>query len=158
MNGLVHSINISEGGVPKLPVTSVRVKYGGLEGDYNKFRNEKRNNHADRAICLFSLERIEQLRNEGHPITIGSTGENFTISGLEWPILEVGVKISIGRATIELSEPCAPCGKIGRSFSDRRFSRIDHEMEYGWSRWLARVIEEGDVCIGDAVNIVNTYE
>ena len=46
MNGSVHSINISEGGVPKLPVSSAKVEYGGLEGDYNKFRNEKRNNHG----------------------------------------------------------------------------------------------------------------
>ena len=38
----------------------------------------------------------------------------------------------------------------------RKFARIDHEMEEGWSRWLARVVEEGRVSVGDLVNIVNT--
>ena len=29
-------------------------------------------------------------------------------------------------------------------------------MEYGWSRWLARVLREGRVSVGDSVNIVIT--
>jgi hypothetical protein len=29
---------------------------------------------ADRAVCLFSLERIEALRSEGHSITPGAIG------------------------------------------------------------------------------------
>ena len=35
-----------------------------------------------RAVCLFSMERILQLQKEGHPIDIGSTGENLTSK--EW--------------------------------------------------------------------------
>ena len=57
MNGLVHSINISEGGVPKLPVGSAKVEYGGLEGDYNKFRNKKIQKETSisylRNICIY---------------------------------------------------------------------------------------------------------
>ena len=156
MSGVVHSINVSRGGVPKYPVKDAKIEANGVVGDFNKFRDEKRGGDPDRAICLFSLERIEDLKNEGHPIEVGSTGENFTIRGVDWPSLEAGVRFSIGGATLELSEPCAPCGKIGGSFVGRRFSRIDHEMEEGWSRWLARVVKEGAVSVGDAVNIVNT--
>jgi len=28
--------------------------------------------------------RIEALQNEGHPIAFGSTGENLTVSGIDW--------------------------------------------------------------------------
>ncbi len=156
MSGFVHSINVSAGGVPKYPVKEAKIEINGLEGDFNRFRNEKREGDYDRAVCLFSLERIEDLQMEGHPIEVGSTGENITIRGVDWPSLEAGMRFSIGSATLELSEPCAPCGKIGESFVGRRFSRVDHDMEAGWSRWLARVVEEGNVSVGDAVNMIIT--
>lgn len=156
MNGVVHSINISSGGVPKYPVKGAKISINGVEGDFNRFRSEKMEGSPDRAICLFSFERIEDLQREGHPIEVGSTGENITISGVDWPSLESGMRFAIGGATLELSEPCAPCGKIGGSFVERRFSRVDHEMEAGWSRWLARVVKEGAVSVGDAVNMIIT--
>ena len=98
-----------DGGVPKLPVRAATLRLDGVEGDYNRFRTEKRNNDAGRAVCIFSLERIHDLQREGHPIEIGSTGENLTIEGLDWSTLKVGMKFKVGGAIIELSEPCAPC-------------------------------------------------
>ena len=87
---------------------------------------------------------------------MGSTGENITIRGVEWNSLKVGTVLEIGGASLELSEPCAPCSKIGRSFLERRFARIDHQQEFGWSRWLARVMREGAVSVGDSVDVVIT--
>ena len=156
MKGFVHSVNISDGGVPKSPVSAANVVSGGLEGDYNRFRDENRRGDPDRAVCIFSLENIEGLKKEGHPIDVGTTGENFTIRGIDWDSLSEGTVLEIGGAALELSEPCAPCSKIGGSFVDRRFSRIDHQKEFGWSRWLARVVREGRVSGGDSVNIVIT--
>ena len=64
--------------------------------------------------------------------------------------------MEIGDVVLELSEPCAPCSKIGESFIGRKFDRVDQDKEYGWSRWLARVLREGEVTVGDSVNIVIT--
>ena len=152
MGAVVHSINIStQGGVPKLPIDKAEIKFEGVEGDFNKFRTEKKNSIGTRAVTLFSLEQIEKLKSEGHSIDVGTTGENITIEGVDWPSLEVGARMMIGEAMIELSEPTAPCSKIGKSFIDGAFSRIDHELELGWSRWSASVIEEGQVEIGSQV-------
>ena len=152
MSAVVHSINIStQGGVPKLPTDKAEIKFEGVEGDFNKFRTEKKNSIGTRAVTLFSLEQIEKLKSEGHSIDVGTTGENITIEGVDWPSLEVGDRMMIGEAMIELSEPTAPCSKIGKSFIDGAFSRIDHELELGWSRWSASVIEEGQVEIGSQV-------
>jgi cyclic pyranopterin phosphate synthase len=152
MSAVVHSINIStQGGVPKLPIDKAEIKFEGVEGDFNKFRTEKKNSIGTRAVTLFSLEQIEKLKSEGHSIDVGTTGENITIEGVDWPSLEVGARMMIGEAMIELSEPTAPCSKIGKSFIDGAFSRIDHELELGWSRWSASVIEEGQVEIGSQV-------
>ena len=155
MNGLVHSINISSGGVPKRTVDSDNIGKKGVEGDFNRFRDGK-GGDPDRAVCIFSLERIEELKLEGHPIEVGSTGENLTIRGVEWESLSEGTHLEIGEVVLELSEPCAPCSKIGESFIGRKFDRVDHDKEYGWSRWLARVLREGEVTVGDSVNIVIT--
>ena len=157
MNGFVHSINISSGGVPKSSVGSAKVSKNGVEGDFNVFR-ESRGGDSSRAVCIFSLERIEELRGEGHPIEVGSTGENLTLRGIQWSSLEDGMRLEIGDAVLELSEPCAPCSKIGESFMERRFGRVDHKQEEGWSRWLARVVQEGLVSIGDSVNIIISPE
>ena len=152
MSAVVHSINIStQGGVPKLPIDKAQIKFEGVEGDFNKFRTEKKNSIGTRAVTLFSLEQIEKLKSEGHSIDVGTTGENITIEGVDWPSLEVGARMMIGEAMIELSEPTAPCSKIGKSFIDGAFSRIDHELELGWSRWSASVIEEGQVEVGSHV-------
>ena len=155
MSAEVHSINVSSGGVPKSKVESADIMKRGVEGDFNRFR-DGRGGNTDRAVCIFSLELIQRLKDEGHPIEIGSTGENLTIRGVEWESLSEGTHLEIGDVVLELSEPCAPCSKIGESFIGRRFDRVDHDQEYGWSRWLARVLREGRVTIGDSVNIVIT--
>ena len=74
MNGLVHSINISEGGVPKLPVSSAKVEYGGLE-EITINSETKKGIIMDRAVCLFSLERIEELEMKGTPSRLALQGK-----------------------------------------------------------------------------------
>jgi MOSC domain-containing protein YiiM len=148
----IVSINVSElGGVPKLPLKTAIVRFEGVEGDLNRFRMERKNGDPGRAVSIFSMERILQLQEEGHPIDIGTAGENFTIEGIDWSRMEVGMKIRLGSAIIRLSEPCAPCSKIGGSFMENEFSRIDQNKRKGWSRWSASVIEEGSVSVGDTV-------
>ena len=86
MSAEVHSINVSSGGVPKSKVESADIMKKGVEGDFNRFR-DGRGGNTDRAVCIFSLELIQRLKDEGHPIEIGSTGENLTIRGVEWESL-----------------------------------------------------------------------
>ncbi len=76
----LHQISVSNGGVPKLPVTEARIIPEGVVGD----RQQNRDIHGgvDRAVCIFSLELIEALQAEGHTIKPGSSGENLTIAGL----------------------------------------------------------------------------
>ncbi len=148
----VHSINLSSGGVPKLPVSQVRVKYEGIIGDGHN--DLKHHGGPNRAVCLYSFELIEALKLEGHDIFPGSTGENFTIKELEWNTLESGLKLNIGEVIIKLTNPAPPCKTISSSFSSGDFSRISEKKHPSWSRWYASVIQEGQVIIGDKVSLV----
>ena len=150
MNATVYSVNVNpEGGVPKTPVDSARLHTGGVEGD--KQRDLKFHGGPTRAVCLFSLERIDALRAEGHPIEAGTTGENLTIGGLDWNNLEAGQEYAIGDAVIELQKPADPCHIIAGSFCDGDSRRIDERQHAGWSRWYASVVVEGLVEVGDSV-------
>jgi MOSC domain-containing protein YiiM len=135
----VHQINISEGGVPKLPVLEAKVTEQGLDGD--RQRNLKVHGGTDRAVCVFSLELIERLQDEGHSIDPGSSGENLTLAGVQWEALEPGVQLNIG----------PPCEWNARWFRDREFSRISQKKNPGWSRLYARVLQGGIVRPGDEV-------
>ncbi len=61
----VFQINISDGGVPKLPVQSVEVTADGLAGD--RQRNLKYHGGPDRAVCLYSLDRLLALQDGWTP-------------------------------------------------------------------------------------------
>lgn len=78
--GILVSINISAGGVPKRSVSDAQVSLSGLKGD----DQDDKTHHGgpDRAVCIYSLERIRELHAEGHPIDVGTAGENMTVAGL----------------------------------------------------------------------------
>ena len=146
----VHQINVSDGGIPKQPVLEAKVTELGIAGD--RQRNLKVHGGPGRAVCLFSLELIERLQDEGHSIDAGSAGENLTLSGLEWEKLTPGTELSIGPdVRLELTSYCAPCEWNARWFRDGEFVRISQKRNPGWSRLYARVLSEGIVRPGDEV-------
>ena len=149
--GTVVSVNISAGGVPKLPVDSVMVGLDSIEGDGHNDR--KHHGGPERAVCLYSAELIAGLRGEGHPIEAGWAGENFTISGIDWSLMQPGVRLTIGAAEIELTAYTTPCKTIRASFTSGNFVRISHTMNPGWSRVYGKVLVAGRVARGDHVEL-----
>ncbi len=146
----VHQVSLSDGGVPKLAVPSARVTFQGLTGD--RQRNRKYHGGPERAVCLYCLEVIEALRREGHSIGPGSSGENITVAGLEWPQLKPGDQLTIGNhVQLELTTYTAPCRLNAQWFKNGDYGRIEQEAYPGWSRLYARVIREGVVKTGDVV-------
>tara|TARA_B100000287_G_scaffold63710_1_gene55295 strand:- start:1584 stop:2063 length:480 start_codon:yes stop_codon:yes gene_type:complete len=152
-SAVVIAVNVNpEGGVPKHPVDSAFLRKEGVEGD--RQNDLKHHGGPDRAVCLFSSEVIEELRSEGHPIEAGSVGENLTISGLDWNILQPGSQLNVGNALIEITSPAPPCRTIQNSFSKGNFSRISEKKHPGWSRWYARVLREAQVYTEDSVIVL----
>lgn len=148
----VHQINVSDGGVPKLPVWEAKVSERGLDGD--RQGNMKFHGGPERAVCLYSLDLIEQLREEGHPIDPGSSGENLTLSGLEWELVQPGARLTIGPdVELEVTSFTTPCVHNKRWFRDEDFSRISQKLNPGWSRVYAKVLRGGVVRPGDAVHV-----
>jgi MOSC domain-containing protein YiiM len=150
----VTHINVSDGGVPKRPLERAVIGTLGVEGD--RQANTEHHGGPERALCLFSLEKIEALQAEGHPIGPGGAGENVTITGLDWDAVAPGSRLRLGEAVlIEITGYTAPCYKIEANFSDKDFNRINQKTNPGWSRAYAKVIEGGALVPGDAVELLS---
>lgn len=151
-SGTIHSLQLSGGGVPKRAVRTARIEPGGLAGDVQ--RDLRVHGGPDRAVCLFSLERLQALVAEGHPITPGSTGENVTLAGLPWDEVVPGARLRLGaEVLLEVTKYCAPCRHIRASFLEERFERMSQQSHPGWSRVYARVLAAGEVAPGDVATL-----
>ena len=138
-----------KGGVPKGAVASAEVTKAGVRGD--KQRDRRFHGGPQRAVSLYSYERIAALQAEGHPIVPGSTGENLTIEGLDWAAIELGDRLQIGGLLIEITSYAVPCSNINASFAGGLSKRISQKLHPGWSRLYARVLAESTVAAGDLV-------
>ena len=144
--GRVESINVSGGGVPKSGRREAWISRTGVYGDAQADR--KLHGGPERAVCIYSVELIEALQSEGHPIGFGTTGENLTVSGVDWTSVEPGTIWRAGDSVLQIASYTAPCKTIRDSFLDKRYKRISQKVNPGWSRVYARVLEEGRVRVG----------
>jgi MOSC domain-containing protein YiiM len=77
----------------------------------------------ERALCRYSLELVQALRLEGHPIAL------------------------------ELVSYASPRTNIAASFRDGNIKRVSQKVHPGWSRLCARVLREGTVRAGDVISL-----
>ena len=80
-------IFISNGGVPKTPVESVKIDHQGLVGDNQ--HDKKHHGGVMRAVCVLENEILKKLQEEGHPISPGTTGENLLVSGYNLSLIHI---------------------------------------------------------------------
>jgi MOSC domain-containing protein YiiM len=148
----VAHVNVSPGGVPKLPIEGTWVGRLGLRGDAHR-EPEPTHGGPDQAVCIYSLESIARVAADGHQAFPGAFGENLTFEGIELATLTPGDRLAIGGGglVIEISKHGAPCQTIAHWFIERQIARISPKVHPEDSRWYARVAVEGPVRVGDAV-------
>ena len=153
MSGRVVQINVSNGGVPKRPVPAARVTRDGVEGD--RQRDLRYHGGPERAVSVWSLEVIEALRAEGHPVVPGGAGENLTVAGLDWGAVRPGARLRIGGEAdgveLEVTAFAAPCPIIRGNFTAGGFDRISDKSHPGSSRVYCRVLRAGRIAAGEGV-------
>ena len=146
-------MHVSDGGVPKLPVASAEIGLRGVVGD--RQRNRKYHGAPSQALCLWSLEVIEELQAEGHPIAPGYAGENLTVSGLEWAAMVPGVRLRIGSSVhAEVTAYAIPCKHNAGWFLGGDFRRMSNDRHPGSSRVYTSVSVGGRVVPGDPVVVL----
>ncbi len=141
----VISVNISKGGIPKLPMASCPVSIDGLHGDG---RDHQKHITPDRAVSLIDIEILNQLKHEGYAVCPGAIGENITVENLNVQSLEPGDQLAFASGVvIELVEARKPCFVL-----DPLGVNLKKDI-VGRCGYLARVKIEGVLCKGDTITI-----
>lgn len=138
--------------IDKRPVAgAVRVHPLGLEGD--EIADLVNHGGPDQAVYAYAREDLawwgEQL---GRGLRPGQFGENLTTSGIDLTQVRAGDRWRVGTALLEVSGVRIPCS-VFQGFLDerqwvRRFTQGLRPGPY------LRVVEEGVVRAGDAVEVV----
>jgi MOSC domain-containing protein YiiM len=140
-------------GIFKEPVSGrVRAGFLNLEGD--RQADLRVHGGRDKAVYAYDLGNSrfweQRLKREMPP---GQFGENLTVEGMSEDDVRIGDRYRIGSAVFEVSEPRSPCFKLGVKMGSPAFLR--DFLESGRTGFYLRVIEEGDVGAGDAIETVS---
>lgn len=154
--GKVASINIGHG-IPKRAVDQALVTKWGLAGDSQRVDYIKSwggHGGLDKAVMLWSVDVIEEVNRDGHQCFPGSSGEQLTLSGVDWSVVKTGARVAVGNSVIlEVTYLKGPCASQSPYFVNgvegrRRISPKRHPHS---GRVLAKVLRPGRVWLGDAV-------
>ena len=145
----------NEVGLPKVSVKTTKVTANGLDGDYNRFRLNKKMNDPDMAVMIISMDILNDLNNEGWPVMPGDLGENLTLENIKYSSIHSGQKYQVGAAQIEISIICDPCTNLS-ALSYVKKEKVSEFIKTLMNRrgWYARVIKEGQVSSGDKVKLI----
>jgi MOSC domain-containing protein YiiM len=153
VSGRIVQISVSNGGLPKTAVSAARITEDGVEGD--RQRDREHHGGPERAVCLYSMERIRDLQGEGHAIVPGAVGENVTVEGIDWDAVLPNARILLGEdVALEVTRYTSPCMNIKTAFRGGEYSRISQKRHAGWSRVYASVLVPGIVRAGDPVRVL----
>jgi MOSC domain-containing protein YiiM len=127
----------------------------GLAGD--AVCDRRHHGGDDQAVYAYAREDLDEWeRVLGRPLRDGEFGENLTTQGLDLPQAEIGERWRVGGEggpLLEVTSGRIPCrtfqGHLGERGWVKRFS------EAGLTGAYLRVLEEGTVRAGDAVEIVH---
>ena len=100
-------------------------------------------NPPRREVLLVSKEHLDAVGVEP-----GAVRENVTVEGADVQSWEVGRHVRVGRALLELTMVCDPCHRM-----DELRPGLRSELD-GRRGMLARVVEGGEIGLGDAVELV----
>jgi MOSC domain-containing protein YiiM len=110
--GRILQINVSRGGVPKVPVMEAEIGPLGISGDSHRMK--RIHGGPRKALLLLAAEVIDALKAQGWPVFYGALGENLTTHGLDHRLWQSGRRFQIGQILIELTDPREPCRTLDR--------------------------------------------
>jgi MOSC domain-containing protein YiiM len=136
----------------KAPVDGrLRVGARGLAGD----AQADRENHGgpEKALLAYSAAHYPRWRDEiGLDSAGGGFGENLTVDGADERTVCVGDVWRIGAVRVQVAQPRLPCSSISRRWGQKEL--LKQVKESGRTGWYLRVLDEGEIEAGLAIELV----
>jgi MOSC domain-containing protein YiiM len=139
----------------KEPVVGrVQLRSLHLEGDSQADLNG--HGGVNRAVYVYTVENYQFWKNElrRDDFSFGQFGENFTVEGMLEDQIHVGDIFRVGSALVQVTQPRVPCFKLGIRMNMTKFPKLF--LVSGRIGFYFRVLEEGEVGAGDAIELVRT--
>lgn len=136
-------------GIFKCPTTSsIRVGALGLVGDY--IGDRSRHGGPHQAVHVYSAEDYVWWSNQlGRMLVPGTFGENFLSSSFEGSQVRIGDRFTVGTCVLEVTSPRIPCDTLAARMNEPSFVKMFLNAQR--PGFYARVLAEGDVCVGDLI-------
>lgn len=158
----IHQINISPGGLPKLPIKEAAATPFGIEGD----RHNHPNIHGGprKALLLIAREVVDDLASRGYPLFYGAMGENLTTEGIDHRTWRAGQRYRLGNdVLIELTQPRGPCtalhvygAELPADIFDKSVKVGDaRSPKWGMSGFYAAVVKGGLIFPGAPIILIS---
>jgi len=109
-----------------------------------------------RAVFVYQIDAYRYWQNElrRDDFTYGQFGENFTIDGLSDQEVCIGDRYRVGNALFEVTQPRVTCYRVSIRMNEPRMAAL--LVARGRPGFYFRVLEEGEVQAGDAIEKVAT--
>jgi MOSC domain-containing protein YiiM len=147
--GVVAHLHASKG-LPKKPIDTASIGWRGIEGDVQSSRVH--HGRPWQALCIWSIDAIDSLRAQGHPIAPGFAGDNITISGIPADAFRPGAHFRIGAVRGFFSAYTIPCSKNNEWFQNKNIMAMSH-TQGNFSRIYAMVTHTGTISVGDTCEL-----
>jgi MOSC domain-containing protein YiiM len=161
--GVVLSVNVGpvagfragrarRSAIVKSPVAGrVAVRGVNLEGDEQA--EHRHHGGPDQAVYAYARESYDWWEGElGRPLAAATFGENLTLAGIDVDHALIGERWAIGSVVLAVTAPRIPCLKlqtrIGEPKFIKRFAAARRPGAY------LRILQEGELAAGDAVEVV----
>ncbi len=144
-------------GIVKTPVAGrVRVGRTNLDGDGQA--DLRVHGGPGKAVYAYPARHYAAWARElgRDDLVPGFFGENLTLEGVDEDDVLIGDRFRMGTALLEVSQPRIPCFKLGIRVGDPHF--LKPFLQSGRSGFYLRVVEEGELAAGDAVERVSRGE
>jgi MOSC domain-containing protein YiiM len=144
---------VSTGIFKRFVQSAVYIDINGLAGD--TVVDTTRHGGIDQAVYLYSVEDYAwwavTLKRE---VPLGTFGENLTLSGFGRMPLRVGDRLRINTVLLEITFPRIPCATLGARMGNAEF--VTQFIQAKRPGVYARVLEDGELQVGDAANVLST--
>jgi MOSC domain-containing protein YiiM len=163
MQGNIVQINVSNGGMPKLPVPEAEVHRLGLGIDLHAHPNI--HGGPNKAVLIITEEGIDELKSQGFPVYPGAMGENLTVRGLDRKMMRVGQVYQAGAAILEITKMRAPCTQLDVYGPGIQEAVYDSQVKagnpqsprWGLAGFYASVRQQGYIRPHDIIKLLETH-
>ncbi len=144
-------------GIFKEPVSG-RIKLRRLNLDGDRQADLTVHGGLDKALYAYPAEHYDywKKRLPNMKLPWGMFGENFTTEGLLEDQVNIGDVFRVGSSEVVATQPRMPCYKLGVKFG--RMDIVRQFMESKLTGIYFRVLKEGEVGAGDAIQLINRNE